>query len=331
MPTALNIKFFEKSQAAMLAAIEVYNKPKFTYREETFCLLAINAWELMLKAKVLRENGNQIRAIQVFEPRKLKGGTFSRVHKTLKKNRSGNALTIGIPSCINALRMRGFSLSPAVSTNIDALTEVRDNAVHFIVASEILQRGVLEIACATIKNYVLLSKQWFDRDLTTEFTLTMPLAFFDGANPVDGIVITRDESRLIERLKSLASVPVLPNDQFNVAVRLDVRMHRSNLPNAARVQVTRDADALALRLDHDAMMEQYPWSNNEVHNRIKQRFPAIKFNKAFYAIKKPLMENKALVHVRLLDPNNPRGQRKPFFSPNFLQQFAAAYLAAEHL
>lgn len=41
----------DKSVAAMMSAIEVYNKPDFKYREETFAILAINAWELLLKGK----------------------------------------------------------------------------------------------------------------------------------------------------------------------------------------------------------------------------------------------------------------------------------------
>ncbi|WP_373874268.1 DUF3644 domain-containing protein [Aeromonas caviae] len=33
----------EKSVAAMLSAIEIYNKPDFRYREETFSVLCINS------------------------------------------------------------------------------------------------------------------------------------------------------------------------------------------------------------------------------------------------------------------------------------------------
>jgi hypothetical protein len=40
----------EKSILAAVAAIEIYNKPDFHYREEAFALLATNAWELLLKA-----------------------------------------------------------------------------------------------------------------------------------------------------------------------------------------------------------------------------------------------------------------------------------------
>ena len=46
----------DKSIASMLAAIEIYNKPNFTYREDSFSILCVNAWELLLKAVYLRKN-----------------------------------------------------------------------------------------------------------------------------------------------------------------------------------------------------------------------------------------------------------------------------------
>ena len=49
--------FVEKSVGAALSAIEIYNKPDFKYREETFAILMINSWELLLKAKI-RLNGH---------------------------------------------------------------------------------------------------------------------------------------------------------------------------------------------------------------------------------------------------------------------------------
>jgi hypothetical protein len=59
-----------KSVAAMISAIEIYNKPDFKYREETFSILAINAWELLLKAKWLRDHKNKIHSLYVQEKRK---------------------------------------------------------------------------------------------------------------------------------------------------------------------------------------------------------------------------------------------------------------------
>ena len=46
-------QMLEKSINAIIAAIEVYNKPSFAYREESFSILDTNAWELLLKARIL--------------------------------------------------------------------------------------------------------------------------------------------------------------------------------------------------------------------------------------------------------------------------------------
>jgi hypothetical protein len=70
------INLVEKSEAAMISAIEIYNKPDFKYREETFALLALNAWELLLKAKVLADVGNDTKAIFVREKRPKRDGTL---------------------------------------------------------------------------------------------------------------------------------------------------------------------------------------------------------------------------------------------------------------
>ena len=58
-------QLLDKAIAATVAAIEIYNKPDFQYREETFSILAINGWELLLKAKWLDENDKKIQSLYV--------------------------------------------------------------------------------------------------------------------------------------------------------------------------------------------------------------------------------------------------------------------------
>lgn len=69
----------DKSIGAMISVIEVYNKPSFRYREETFAVIAINAWELLLKAKWLKENGNNIKSLYVMEVKNKTDGTSSKL------------------------------------------------------------------------------------------------------------------------------------------------------------------------------------------------------------------------------------------------------------
>ena len=52
----LSSQFIDKSVSAALSAIETTIKPNFAYREESFVILIINAWELLLKGKMLADN-----------------------------------------------------------------------------------------------------------------------------------------------------------------------------------------------------------------------------------------------------------------------------------
>ena len=52
-------KLLGNSKAAMMAAIEIYNKPTFAYRDECAVILLLNAWELFLKA-ILSKNAKSV-------------------------------------------------------------------------------------------------------------------------------------------------------------------------------------------------------------------------------------------------------------------------------
>lgn len=50
-------QLLDKSKEAFVLAIEIYNRPSIRYRVEGFAFFICNAWELMLKAKIIRDKG----------------------------------------------------------------------------------------------------------------------------------------------------------------------------------------------------------------------------------------------------------------------------------
>ena len=58
----------DKSIGSMLSAIEIYNKPDFKYREETFAILVINSWEILFKARLLKLNAYKLNTIYCYKP-----------------------------------------------------------------------------------------------------------------------------------------------------------------------------------------------------------------------------------------------------------------------
>lgn len=58
MSNQLQVKLIDKAKEAFILAIEIYNKPTIKYRVESFSFLICNAWELMLKAHLLKRDGD---------------------------------------------------------------------------------------------------------------------------------------------------------------------------------------------------------------------------------------------------------------------------------
>ena len=165
-PFPRSIRLFRKAEAALFAGIEIYNKPDFKYREEIFAILTVNAWELLLKAKLLKDNGNDQRCLYLYESRTMADGSQSQ-KQYVRRNRSKNPLTLSIGQAIVALeRTPASRLSKHVKANIDGLIEIRDNAVHYFNANPQLAKQVLELGTAAIKNFIELARRWFNQDLT---------------------------------------------------------------------------------------------------------------------------------------------------------------------
>lgn len=324
MRPPLHTKFLEKAQAAITSAVEVYNKPSFAYREETFALLALNAWELLLKAKVLRDGDNDLKVIRVYEPRKTKKGAPSK-KLYVKRNRAGNPQTISLGACLLALEKTPAKLTQEVKGNLIALTAIRDNSAHYISASPVLAKQVLEIASASIKNFVILAKQWFDRDLSESLSLVLPLSFVSGAKEVESVVVTADESRLIRYLQQLATTDSNTASPFAVAVRLYVRLEKSSLATASKVEISKDPDAVKVTLSEEDIREKYPWDYRELTKRCIQRYSGFKQDFRFHSIRKPLLVDERYVKSRYLDPGNPKSPKKDFYNPNVLQVFDQHY------
>ena len=126
-------KLLGNSKAAMLAAIEIYNKPRIEYRDECVVILLINAWELILKA-ILSKNGQSI-----YYPKKR-----GQPYRTLSWTDAFREAAGHMPKAVQPV--------DPLKANLELLAAYRDNAVHFYNAGEF---GVVFYALAQtcIQNY----------------------------------------------------------------------------------------------------------------------------------------------------------------------------------
>lgn len=321
-----SVRFFRKAEESLLAAIELYNKPDFRYREEAFAILALNAWELLLKAKFLAENANLTKCLYRYEKRQTTRGTLSK-KRYLSKNRSGNVRTIGLRQVISDLEnAKGVRISPSVKMNLDGLVEIRDNAVHYINASSRLSKQVLELGTASVKNFIELAKTWFRMDLSAYNLYLMPIGFVAPPGSATAISVSRDEERLIRYLAGLVSQSRDdPGTDFHVALEVNLSFRRSATDAAAVVAVTNDPTAQRLELSEEDIRRLYPWDYRQVTNRLKERYIDFKENQKYHDIRRPVLQDPRYIKSRYLDPGNPRSAKKDFYNPNVVAEFDKHY------
>lgn len=198
-----SIALFEKSLESMLSAIEIYNKPNFSYREETFSILSVNSFELLLKARIIQIEKNRISSIFQYERRQNANGSIS-LKSYRKKNRTGNSVTIGLFKAFDLLVNKyGENLDPVLKKNLDALVEIRDNSIHFYNKDFELKKNVLEIGAASLKNYASLSQKWFGADLSRYNFFIMPLGFVRDLHTAECISLNSKEKKVLGFLEKL--------------------------------------------------------------------------------------------------------------------------------
>ncbi|MCG3155057.1 MAG: hypothetical protein DKINENOH_01655 [bacterium] len=161
------------SKAAILAAIEIYNKPQISYRDECFSILLVNAWELILKA-ILSKNKQRI-----FYPKTR--------HQSYRTYSIEDALSKVEPYFPNEI-----PFAP-VAQNITLLVAYRNNAIHFY-----NQRGfnvvIYGLAQTSIINYRDLLLSIFGIDIGNEMTINLlPLAFGSQPDPIEFLKKSKDK------------------------------------------------------------------------------------------------------------------------------------------
>lgn len=315
----------EKSVQAALSAIEVYNKPDFKYREESFSILMVNAWELLLKSKILQDNNNDLKSLYIIDKeQKRKNGTPYKSPK-FKTNRAGNFLTIEISRALNIL-----SLEERLKENILLLVEIRDNAIHFFNDSKLFEKKVLEIGTATLKSYVECVKEWFDDDLSQYNFFLMPLSFFHPFE-WESYSINQEDTQHQNLLNYIALVekkfPSNVQEKHNISLILETKFVKSKSINATSVRYSTEKGAISISIDsEEKFAEKYKWTYNEdLLPKLKERYSDIRFNKKFHSIMDELKSNPSYCGERYLDFKNKKGGKKNFYDPNIIKEFDKHY------
>lgn len=308
---------------AAIAAIEVYNKPNFSYREEAFALLMSNAWELLLKAKWLLDHAEALDSLYEL----VDDGNGG---KTPKTNRSGNPLSRGAVYLAAKLKEdKDSGLEAACCDNFLALIEIRDNAAHFINKDIYLGRRILEIGTASLRNYLCLATEWFQLDLAAYNFFLMPISFYHGfeaAEPATRAHYPEQVQRLLAYLDSLEALPAEEAAKQHVALRLETKLVRGKDTASVAFRWTDDPTAAVMTVREEDILKNYPLTYRDLADKMKRRYEDFLENKAFHKIRKSFEKDTKYAIVRVLHPANPRSSKQRFYNPNILQEFDNHYV-----
>ena len=160
------------SKAAMIAAIEIYNKPMFQYRDECTVILLLNAWELLLKSIILKHEES------IYEE------NTDQSDKTLSWKDAFVNAEKHFPTTVASTPTR---------RNLDMLSSYRNNAVHFY-NEEDMSLVVYSLAQTSIINYSDVLQGVFDIDIADQMNLRLlPLGI---RPPIDAISYIQSASKV---------------------------------------------------------------------------------------------------------------------------------------
>lgn len=303
----------DKSLSSMLSAIEIYNKPNFQYREETFAILAVNAWELLFKAKLLKENKYKLKSLYIMEPAKTKRGIPHKKHQQPKLNRSKNPVTCGLFDAMSKLEQLGYQLPINLKNSIETLVELRDNAIHFH-NERLVAKQIQEIGFACIKNYIHIIRKWkLEVDLSDYNFYLMPLAYVDSKVFSDGIV-TDEIQNYLQFVKSKIDRQDTNDEEFDIAVSIDVNFAKGNSFDALPFKY--DPEGVPIVISEEDIRKRYPLTHKAVCDKARKRYSNFLENNKFRDLMAKIKRDPKLHHERRLDPDNPRSSRKPWYNSN---------------
>jgi hypothetical protein len=314
----------EKSVQAAVAAIEVYNKPDFKFREEAFSLLMVNAWELLVKAKWVADHSDDIESLYEHE----KGGDKG----DWRLNRCGNPITVGLVYLTRKLlEDKNSGLTKPCHDNILALVEIRDNAAHFVNKDLNFGRRILEVGTASLRNYLHLSAHWFGVDLARYNFFLMPISFYHGFETAVSHSVSpypQQMKNLLDYLDSLeqeASTEETARPEHYFSVRLETRLVRSKDATSLPFRWTDDPKAPEVRVTEEDILKTYPWNYRELIGQLRRRYIDFVENRESHRLRKQIEQTAKLSIVRTLDPRNPKSAKQRFYNPNILGEFDKHY------
>ena len=316
--------------AALMAALEIHNKPLFEYRYEVCTLLVINAWELVVKALIY----------QKWKDVPLEDENGPRSFKKCLND---------VSSRLAGAENRAFL---PVKESLLNLYKYRNSVAHF--HSEELDAILFSLLRASVLDFREFVKTHFKREVCAGPTVLLPIHVSGDFNPVEFLIKRPTQNQAsaevrdfinglldsCERLQaagiedSIFSTWTMEILSAKKASNADVLAARADgSPDATPIEVVnrlgeiRVSDSLTapeVRLSDAEFFKIYSQTHDDVCKKATQMFSDFRCNPKFHAIKKGIKGNSKFHGVRSLDPDG-KGMKKERYTEAIYEELARYY------
>lgn len=138
-----------------MLALETINRLSIKYRVETFAYLVCNAWELLLKAKIIQDTGEN-----------------NSIYYNQGKGKPRRTLTLR-----DCLKKVFPNENDPTRRNVEFIADLRDEATHLVISQ--VPKDVLALFQACVLNYHRRLNEWWDLSLSDRVPIGMMTIIYD--------------------------------------------------------------------------------------------------------------------------------------------------------
>lgn len=181
---------------------------------------------------------------------------------------------------------------------------------------------IQELGFACIKNYMLILKQWhIKRDMNKYNLYLMPLAYLENKLDVESVQSIEGQN-FIKLVKQKLSQEKT-DEEYYIAIKIDLKFQKGNSFGATDVIYNRNG--IPINLTEEDFRKRYPLTYIDVTKKARTRYSDFKQDRKFNEMMSIIKKNVKLYYERKLDDNNPKSQKKGFYSSNIWQELDKIY------
>jgi hypothetical protein len=269
-------KLLNNSKSALFASVEIYNKPKFDYREEVFIILLVNAWELLHLA-ILSKNKQRI-----FQKKQRKSD-----YQTLKFDEA-------FKQCKNFLPDNIKKNIEVISLNLKYLRKYRNDIIHYY-GNKATKYGIYALSQTAIINYVDLAREVFNEEISQEINIILlPLSFNKPPDIVKFLSKQKNTTPFVVELISVLNRLKNKNiDTGKFVTTLSISLEKNNKIQSSDFtgKYTKESNTVAVqKINPD---DTYPFFRNDIieskknnkHKKMHKNITSYQFQAITYQYK----------------------------------------------